>query len=43
VAKRFDANIKLDLARLWTNADDMKWKATRLLPESGKTAIWPNI
>jgi hypothetical protein len=21
------------------NADDMKWKATRLLPETGKTGI----
>jgi len=35
------AKIKLDLARRWTNADGMKWKATRLLPEFGQTAAWP--
>ena len=33
-------NIKLDLARRWTNANDMKWKATRLLPVSGRTTDW---
>jgi len=32
---------KLDLARRRTNADGMKWKATRLLPGFGQTVAWP--
>ena len=29
--RRSRPNIKLDLSRRWANADDMKWKATKLI------------
>jgi hypothetical protein len=34
------AKIKLDLADGWTNADGMKWNATRLLCELDEFVIW---